>query len=282
MAVVTLQSPLTSLPSRLFWKGTNTLRPDGFPPSRRFERIDALRGAAMVWMTLFHFGFDLSFLGYWQQDFLLAPFWTLQRACIVGLFLFCAGLGQAVACKQQQTWRRFFRRWVQIVGCALLVTAGSWAVFPVSFIYFGVLHGLAVMLLLARATAGSKPAWLLGAGVVAMGLPWLAAWALAGPMHGWADTFNAPALNWLGLISQKPFTEDYVPLLPWLGVLWWGMAAGQWLLKHHSPRLQQSVPRFAQPLAVLGRWSLSYYMLHQPVLLAVLWLYGIATGHLAS
>jgi uncharacterized membrane protein len=34
------------------------------------------------------------------------------------------------------------------------------------------------------------------------------------------------ALNWLGLIGYKPITEDYVPLLPWLGVMWWGMAAG--------------------------------------------------------
>jgi len=28
-----------------------------------------------------------------------------------------------------------------------------------------------------------------------------------------------------------------------------------------------------QPLAFLGRWSLSYYMLHQPVMLAGLWLW---------
>jgi len=30
---------------------------------------------------------------------------------------------------------------------------------------------------------------------------------------------NAPALNWLGWISQKPITEDYAPLFPWLGVM---------------------------------------------------------------
>jgi peptidoglycan/LPS O-acetylase OafA/YrhL len=40
--------------------------------------------------------------------------------------------------------------------------------------------------------------------------------------------------------------------------------------------LRGPLPRVAQPLAVLGRWSLSFYMLHQPVLIgvivAVLWL----------
>lgn len=40
------------------------------------------------------------------------------------------------------------------------------------------------------------------------------------------DNFNAPWLNWLGLITRKPITEDYVPLLPWMGVMWWGVAAG--------------------------------------------------------
>ena len=232
----------------------------------------------MVWMTLFHWGFDLSFLGYWQQDFLLNPVWTLQRTCIVGLFLFCAGLGQAVAWQQQQTWRRFFRRWTQVAVCALLVTAASYAVFPQSFIYFGVLHGLALMLVVARATAGAGP-WLWGWGTLALALPAVAAGALAGPMAAWADAFNAPALNWLGLISRKPFTQDYVPLLPWLGVLWWGVAAGQWILQRQPGWLQRSVPGLLQPLAVLGRWSLSYYMLHQPVLLGTLWLYGRATGH---
>ena len=72
-------------------------------PSRlRFDRLDALRGLAMVWMALFHFCFDLSYLGYWPQDFRADPFWTQQRTAIVSLFLFCAGLGQAVALQQGQ------------------------------------------------------------------------------------------------------------------------------------------------------------------------------------
>lgn len=262
----------------LFQQGTRTLRSVDRLPTFRFEKIDALRGVAMVWMTLFHFGFDLSLLGYWKQDFLTNPLWTLQRTFIVGLFLFCAGLGQAVAWEKQQNWRKFVRRWAQILGCSLLVTTASWLVFPESYVYFGVLHALAVMLLVARATVGAKPAMLWISGALALTLPTLAGWALAGPVHAWADALNAPSLNWLGLISRKPFTQDYVPLLPWLGVLWWGMAAGQWLLVCQRRWLQQPVARWVQPLASLGRWSLGYYMLHQPVLLGALWIYGQATG----
>lgn len=241
------------------------------PQSRRYDVVDALRGAAMVWMTVFHFCFDLSHLRIWPQDFRGDPFWTLQRTAIVSLFLFCAGLGQAIALQQGQGWMRFARRWGQIAFCALLVTVGSALMFPRSFIYFGVLHGMAVMLIVARCTAGWGR-WLWAAGLVAVALP-IAAQPLlasAGALAEWAPWFNSRALNWLGLVARKPFTEDYVPVFPWLGVMWWGLAAGQWLLVRHPGWLQWRLPSGAAPLAVLGRWSLSYYMVHQPVMLAIL------------
>ena len=77
-------------------------------------------------------------------------------------------------------------------------------------------------------------------------------------------------LNWIGFISRKPFTEDYVPLLPWLGMMWWGVAAGGWLLRERPALVQGSIPGAARPLAWLGRWSLSWYMLHQPLLIGLM------------
>lgn len=234
--------------------------------ARRFDTIDTLRGAAIVWMTAYHFCFDLNHAGWLKENFYTDPFWTWQRTAIVSLFLFCAGLGQAVAVAQGQTWPRFWKRWVQIAGCALLVTAGSWWMFPNSFIYFGVLHGIAAMLIIVRFTAGWGR-WLWIAGAAAIAMKPLGAWAHMQWPH--LDFLNQPAWNWLGLIGRKPVTEDYVPVLPWLGVMWWGVAAGQWLLAHRRASLQHGLPRSTAPLAWMGRWSLSWYMLHQPILIAL-------------
>ncbi len=99
-------------------------------PVARFDAIDALRGLAMLWMTAYHFGFDLNHFGYWRQDFYTDPLWTGQRTAIVSLFLFCAGLGQAIALAQRQDARRFWRRWGQVAGCALLVSLSSWVDVP--------------------------------------------------------------------------------------------------------------------------------------------------------
>jgi uncharacterized membrane protein len=236
-------------------------------PAQRFDALDALRGVAIVWMTLYHFAFDLNHFGYLQQDFYRDPLWTTQRTLIVSLFLFCAGLGQAVAVRQQQSAGRFWRRWSQIAACALLVTAGSYWMYPKSFIYFGVLHGIAVMLVIVRFTSGWGN-WLWLAGALAIAMKFIAVAAHS----NWAEAafLNEKGLNWLGFVSRKPITEDYVPVVPWLGVMWWGMAAGQWLLAHRPTWLAWMPPLPGSSLTWLGRWSLSWYMLHQPVMIGFL------------
>jgi uncharacterized membrane protein len=245
--------------------------------TQRLDRIDLLRAAAMLWMTAYHFCFDLDFFGLIQQDFYRDPIWTWQRTAIVSLFLFTAGLSQAVALHQGQPWARFWRRWLQVAGAALLVTAGSLLVFPNSFIYFGVLHGIAVMLIIARFTA-RWGGWLWPLGALVIALPFAAPAA----MDAWPtlEAFNHSSLNWLGFIDRKPITEDYVPLLPWMGVLWWGMAAGQWALARRPSWLDDGAAAASggrRVLVILGRWSLTYYLVHQPVLLGLIWLYTRTT-----
>jgi uncharacterized membrane protein len=231
----------------------------------RFDRLDALRGVAIVWMACFHFSFDLNYfrmLRPWQ-DFHEDPFWLWQRVCIVSLFVFCAGLGQSAALQGAQRGprlsSRFWRRWAQVAGCAALVSIGSAIMFPRSWISFGVLHGIALMLIVAR-LAAPLGAWLWLLGLLAIALP------------NWAQQafFDSRWTNWVGLVTHKPITEDYVPLLPWLGVMLWGLAAGNWVLAKQRWLLAGPVPRVAAPLAGLGRWSLSFYMVHQPVLIGAL------------
>lgn len=248
-------------------------------PSRgRLAWVDALRGFALVWMTVFHFCFDLTQHGILQANFYESPFWTLQRSAIVTIFLVCAGLGQVLAHEEGVAWPRFWRRWAQIAGCALLVSAASWFMFPQSYIYFGILHGMAVMLLIARLWA-AWPWW-------ALAVAGLAVWGLHDGVpllhQQWPllDFLNGRAWNWLGLISHKPVTEDYVPLVPWMGTLWLAMALGKRILTGSGREVQGRTSRLLSGplrglfsgLSALGRWSLVYYMVHQPVMLGMLML----------
>ena len=208
----------------------------------------------MLWMAGFHFSFDLEHFGWIHQDFYRDPVWTWQRVCIVSLFLFCAGGGQALAVAAGQAPRRFWRRWAQVAGCALLVSVGSWFMFPNSWISFGVLHGIALMLLLLRFGL---------AGLPSAALLVLVAAALWAPKAVQLPLFDTRGTNWVGLVTQKPITEDWVPVLPWLGVMLLGFVVTR-------ARPQMWAGAAPQGLALLGRWSLSFYMLHQPLLIGVL------------
>ena len=229
-------------------------------PATRFDRLDALRGAAIVWMVAFHFAFDLNHFGLLdpRQNFYTDPLWTRQRIVIVSLFLLCAGMGQAVALHSGQAWPRFWKRWAQVAGCAVLVSAGSALMFPKSWISFGVLHGIALMLIAARLAAPLR-GWLWPLGLIAILLPQFI-------QHPFFDTRWT---NWVGLVTRKPVAEDFAPLLPWLGVMLWGLALGQGLLQRWPAVLNGWLPRVAAPLAWLGRWPLLAYMLHQPLLIGL-------------
>lgn len=228
-----------------------------FTTTPRLLALDALRGVAIVWMVIFHLAYDLNHFGWLQprQQFLSDPFWTWQRVCIVSLFMFCAGAAQAMAHTSGVSWSRFGRRWAQVAGCAALVSLATWFVFPQSWISFGVLHGLALMVLIARCTATWKPGLLMGLAVLALAAPH----ALQHPI------FDNRWLQGVGLVTRKPVTEDYAPLLPWMGMVWLGLVLG--------PRLQ-AIRLRANPLwtnlARVGQWPLSIYMLHQPLFWGIL------------
>ncbi len=235
----------------------------------RFAGLDSLRGAAILWMMAFHFSFDLNWFGYLHTDFYTDPIWLWQRVCIVSTFLVSAGLAQAVSDQRRRSEWAFWRRWGQIFGAGLLVVAGSWLLFPESFIYFGILQGVAGMLLVHRLVGRRLGAWVLV----------LAPLAIAAPHLFGAARFNPPWWNWTGLITRKPITEDYVPLLPWLGVFWIGAGLGA-LLRRVELRPLRALPRIPV-LAWMGRWPLSFYLLHQPILIGALWLGSRLLGHAA-
>lgn len=224
----------------------------------RAEALDALRGVAIVWMVAFHAAFDLNHFGWIDppQQFLKDPFWTWQRVAIVSLFMGCAGASQALAAQRGQSAAAFWARWRQIALCAALVSVATWVVFPTTWIRFGVLHGLALMVVLARWTAGWPSAVLAVAAALSLGLPHWVQLAV----------FDNPWAWGVGLGTRKPVTEDYAPLLPWMGCVWAG------LLIARRPPLPgfRATGMLWRCLQWLGRRPLRIYMLHQPLLWGVL------------
>ena len=229
----------------------------------RYPMIDCLRGLAILAMMAYHFGFDLNMQGYIVQDLNNSITWQIARSLILGTFLLLAGFSMALA-KHQAVKHRLMRL-LRIAGCALLVSVVSYVMFPESWIFFGVLHFMVVASLICWCLMPYKK----------LLFP-LAIFLLGIGLFYQSSIFDQPLLQWVGMMTHKPVTEDYVPMAPWLGMMMIGITVGQWALSRaHLWPLASTPTNALKPVQWLGRHSLAAYMLHQPILLGALGLYGV-------
>jgi uncharacterized membrane protein len=245
--------------------GGQTAAASVLPERTRIAGVDALRGVALGAMIAYHFCFDLRYFGLIHADFEHDSFWLGARTLILSSFLLIAGVSLTLADRTGRKSTKFWRHVAIIALCALAVSAASYALFPRSYIWFGVLHAIALSLVLARPLVPfPRAALAIGILVIVAGL---------GLSH---PAFDNRTFGWLGFMTAKPTTEDYVPLFPWAGVLLCGVALG-----HMQERIRAATAALAAAPAWFlwaGRHTLAIYLLHQPLLLGALWLFVQSRG----
>lgn len=213
-------------------------------------------------MATYHGLWDLGFLQLTPQNLALTPPGRLAAHAIAGTFLVLVGIGLVLANGEGVRWRSFALRLARIGGAALLITAATYFVFPQSYIFFGILHCIAVSSLLGLPFV-FLPAWVTALVAAAV---MLAPRILAHPL------LDAPALSFLGLGRGLPDTNDWVPLFPWFGLVLAGIALariGRPMLAGSRLAEWRARNALARGAAFAGRHSLAVYLVHQPVLLAL-------------
>lgn len=208
-------------------------------------------------MVAYHFALDLSMFGLTEVDVAGHPVWTLFARVTTWSFLLLVGVSLVLA-RQDPRPGRVLRRFAITAAAAGAVSLGSWFFQPDAFIHFGILHCIALSGLLGLAFLRA-PGWAVG---LAAGFCLTAPWFLASAI------FNRPWWLWIGLSTEVPVSADYVPILPWFGVVLLGVLAGRLVLRH--PPAWQPAAWPGRALAAAGRWSLLLYLLHQPLLIGAL------------
>jgi uncharacterized membrane protein len=136
--------------------------------------------------------------------------------------------------------------------------------FPETFVYFGVLHAIALFSLLALPFVRLR-IWL---SFVA------AAFVIALPAFFHSPIFFDRWLSWIGLWDVPPPANDLVPVFPWFGFVLFGVGLARLVL---GSSLRETLGRFAatgkvsRALVACGRWSLLIYLVHQPILLGIVY-----------
>lgn len=225
----------------------------------RIVWIDAWRGVAVLSMIFLHIVQLVDFGDIAPIDSLSGGwYWYIQltRFSFLGLVgvSMVLMLNMKFAGKPAQSfWAAQLVRFRTVGMWALAATAASWVAYPELFIRFGILHFIAVAIVLCMWVAHvPKVAGFLG--VIAL----LFGWALQlGSTDSWF-------LHWLGAWPAYPFSSmDFFPLFPWLALPLFGITFGHWLFKKERIVRIDSVVRGwpgVEWFTAIGRKALQVYV----------------------
>ena len=219
---------------------------------QRITVIDYFRGIALIYMVVYHFLFDMAFIvptewgrtAYHANDDII----VFDTASFILL--------------------------------AMVFTIVTAFVFPGEAIYFGILHLMSTGMILYGAFDGffkKVPAAVM---IPVCSIIFTLTYTISKGFVGIKRLFEIDlpeellANNQLypfGVIKGGFMSVDYVPLLPWLFLLLGGAYIGGLIVKY-----REKLPSFcyADPLpwlGFIGRHTLIVYILHQPVILAVVY-----------
>ncbi|EKQ53913.1 MAG: putative membrane protein [Methanobacterium sp. Maddingley MBC34] len=250
--------------------------------NKRFWEIDVLRGLAILMMVTYHLIFDLSYFGVFPFNISSGIWWWFARLTAF-IFLFLVGISLTLSYtraelteqkhekkslqEKKSLFPKYLKRGAKIFFLGLLITLTTWIFIPEDFIVFGVLHFIGIAIILEYPFLNKKYLNLV-LGIIFI----IAGFILA------QFTVNYPWFLWLGLKPAAFITVDYFPLLPWLGVVSLGLFAGKTLYPDYERRfhlINLSQNLFTRMFSFLGQHSLLIYLLHQPLLIMILYFTGV-------
>ena len=234
-------------------------------PLRRIEALDLARGLALFAMASYHFSWDLELFGYLEPGTTTQGLFKAYARSIAASFLFLAGVSLVLAHGKTFRPAAFLKRVALVAGAAALISLATYFATPDSFIFFGILHAIAASSLIGLAFL-RLPALitvLIGVGCVVL------------PIYYRNEAFNSFWLSWIGLFTAPPRSNDFVPLMPWLGPFLIGMGCAKAAIHHGLTERMASFKTgetaASGTIRFCGRHSLAFYLAHQPVLLALVW-----------
>ncbi|QQR54561.1 DUF1624 domain-containing protein [Candidatus Peregrinibacteria bacterium] len=222
---------------------------------QHFRGIDALRGTAVLGMIIFHFFFILDFLDVLNQQMYGGGWLILARFV---QFAFLGLVGVSLALSKKDSNEQFFRG-IKILGLGLLVTLTTYIFIPGHFVLFGILHLIGTCIIVLTPLR-KHPYIALAFGICIIVL------------SKYITTLRIDFEPFYILGLQTPVTVsaiDYFPIFPWIGVVLLGVFVGCFL-KNKMPGQPTAMSKYFKPLLFLGRRSLLIYMIHVPLIIAIL------------
>lgn len=233
----------------------------------RIHLMDELRGFAVLCMVFYHGFYTLGYIFNINLGSFFFKFFMPAEPFFAGLFMFIAGISSNLSHSN-------LARGVKLLLLALALTLVTWVFVPDNLITFGILHFLAVCMILFGLL---KPyadrfrfSWtpVIVCAVLyfcTRGIP--LGYLGFGPNCGIPLSASLYSTSWAAPLGfPGPFFEsaDYFPILPWIFVFAAGTFVGKLVPMGKFPAFV--FPQRVPALSWLGRHALIIYLAHQPVI----------------
>lgn len=266
------------------------------PTKQRFWEIDFFRGFAVLMMISYHTIFDLDFFGIYNFNLTSGILWWYART-IAGSFIFLVGISLSLSYSKTKNDKEAFfkntKRGLWIFSLGLLITFATWIYLKDGFVIFGILHFIGIAIIFSFPFLKYQKFNLLyGFAFIVIGI------------FLQFFTFDFNYLLWLGLTPKNFYTIDYVPFLPWFGLVLIGIFIGNVLYKEKKQLLNKSDSEiaienskdlkfqhknkwfssnenrngkfynysFIKLICFFGRHTLLIYLIHQPIIISLIYI----------
>lgn len=242
--------------------------------SQRFWEIDFLRGIAIIMMVLYHLLYNLHYFAHYNVN-VYSGFWLYFARATATTFIFLVGVSLTVSFSkatkisldEKKLFLKYLIRGLKIFSWGLIITLVTWVFLREGWVVFGILHLIGISIILAYPFL-RFPSWNLLIGLL----------LIFSGQYIKGLTFNFPWLVWLGFRPAQFYSVDYFPLLPWFGLVLIGIFFGNLLYPDYSRKFQlANFSSFSviKIFCFLGKHSLLIYLIHQPLIIVLLYLFGL-------
>ncbi|MBQ9209945.1 MAG: DUF1624 domain-containing protein [Oscillospiraceae bacterium] len=233
----------------------------------RIAALDIMRGCALIYVMLYHLMYDLRFMFGVDTPSVLTPgnavFEIFHTLCLITLFT-VSGI-----CTRYS--RDSVRRGAVLCIAGFLITAGTELFMPSELIVFGVISCFGACMAitgLLKKPLSKLPVWTAPI--------FFLLWAVFENTYKTGEinlffttvTVHFPEVQHLypiGITGSGFYSADYFPLIPWLFLFLTGFALFPAV---DGRKLPGGFYRMhCRPLEFIGRHSLWFYALHQPLFL---------------
>ena len=236
--------------------------------------LDTTRGICVLLMIVYHFCWDLGYFGF--IDIRLATQGLgLIIAQFIGLsFITIAGISARLLMLSDTFKKKFLKRLFKLVFISAVISTVTFVLNKNSFIFFGILHFLSVCSIISLILIKFQNNFhllLIFFGTVIISSSGI--------------TLDLPfMLSWLGFNKEIPTTNDFYPLFPWITFYFFGFWLGKMIFRKLNEKNKNlSMPNnkislFLKFFEYVGRKALIIYLLHQPILFSLFFLFITLTS----